>query len=264
MKNLSVSLIQTNLFWEDAEKNLAHFSHLLDQIDQPIDLIVLPETFNTGFTSNPFKCAESMFGETIQFLKKRAQEKDCLIIGSLLVSENHDYYNRLIAVYPDGRMDTYDKRHLFRLSKEFENITQGKEKLVLEWRGWKIQPLVCYDLRFPVWSKNRLINGAYEYDLLVYVANWPASRSLIWKSLLPARAIENQCYSLGVNRIGRDGQNTPHAGDSLIAGPDGKLLAHIVEEKEEMLHATLSKTDLERFRTQFPFAMDWDQFTIQP
>ncbi len=264
MKDLHITLLQTNLYWENAVENRKLFGSLIDSIEGPTDLLLLPETFNTGFSINPARCAETMEGETIMFLQMKAMELNAVIMGSLLIEENSRFFNRLLVFYPDGRRDQYNKRHLFRLSREFENITPGSEKVIVTWKGWKILPLVCYDLRFPVWSKNRLIDHQYEYDVLVYLANWPKSRSGIWKSLLVARAIENQCFVAGVNRIGKDGDGTSHAGDTMVVEPSGNLAASVLEEKEEVLQVALSMEKLQEFRKTYPFAADWDRFTIHP
>ena len=264
MKDLHVTLVQSDIYWEDSSKNLESFERVLGDLKEKTDLIVLPEMFNTGFSMNLQSCAEKMDGETIAFLRETAGKLDSMIMGSILIAEEGSYFNRLIAVSPDGLLHQYDKRHLFRLSEEYKIMSGGKNKTLLTWKGWKLLPLICYDLRFPVWSKNRWINREYEYDLLVYAANWPKSRAGIWKSLLVARAIENQCYVIGVNRIGKDGQGTSHAGDSMVVGPGGEILVSAPEEKPAILTTLLSMEKLQDFRTNYPFAPDWDQFIIHP
>ncbi|MEI6898987.1 MAG: amidohydrolase [Bacteroidota bacterium] len=262
MQDLHVTLIQSDISWENAPANLEKFGKLIDAVPEPADLIILPEMFNTGFSINPEKCAESMDGPTLTFLKEKAKLKSCIVTGSLLVSENGKYYNRLVVCYPDGSLDHYDKRHLFSLSDEDKMITAGQKKIIVQWKGWKIMPQVCYDLRFPVWSKNRLIDEKFEYDFLYYVANWPETRIRFWNPLLVARAIENQAYVAGVNRIGKDGQGRMHTGESIIIGPDGETLGSSVVGKEQLINSVLSHKRLVELRKKYPFAPDWDEFKI--
>lgn len=262
MNDLTITLIQTNLFWEESARNLKHFDHLINGIKGSTDLILLPEMFNTGFSINPQKCAEEINGASIAFLKNKSLEKKAVIMATLLIGEADSFYNRLVTVYPDGRVFHYDKRHLFRLSEEYKIIKGGKESLIVEVNGWKIRPLTCYDLRFPVWSKNLYENGSYAYDLLVYLANWPSIRSNVWKTLLTARAMENQSYVAGVNRVGDDGFGTFHSGDSIVIDAKGHPLAAATESKEEVLTVTLSGSDLALFRESFTLGLDWDKFTI--
>jgi predicted amidohydrolase len=225
-------------------------------------MIVLPEMFNTGFTTNTVKCAETMDGPSIQFLKETAGEKGCMVIGSLLIGEETGFYNRLVCVFPDGSLQTYNKRHLFRLSEEYKVMRSGDRKNIVSIGDWHFLPLVCYDLRFPVWSKNTCQNGKHAYDFLVYPSNWPLSRAHVWKSLLIARAIENQAYVIGVNRIGADGYGTRHAGNSMVVDPRGMILAE-AGDKEEILKAKLSMEELSLFRESFAIGLDWDRFTIE-
>jgi predicted amidohydrolase len=261
-KDLNIVLLQTNIYWEDPGKNLAHFSGLVNEIRDPVDLVVLPEMFSTGFTTNTGKCAETMDGPSIHFLRESAGKLNCTFTGSLLISEGSDFYNRLICMFPDGTFQTYDKRHLFRLSEEYKVMRSGSSKIIVQLGEWHLLPLVCYDLRFPVWSKNNCHHGKYEYDLLVFPSNWPQSRAHVWKSLLIARAIENQAYVIGVNRIGADGFGTRHAGHSLVIDPKGIILAE-AGDQEEVLHTTLSMEELILFRESFKIGLDWDRFTIQ-
>ena len=262
MPDLRITLIQSDIFWEESPKNLELFGRMIDDCRDPSDLIILPEMFNTGFSINPDRCAETMEGPSVSFLREKAEKKNCMMMGSLLISENNSYFNRLIAMFPDGSSVQYDKRHLFRLSDEYKVMSAGKKKIVAAWKNWKILPLVCYDLRFPVWSRNQWRGGEYEYDLLVYASNWPKSRSHIWKSLLVARAIENQCYVIGVNRIGKDGHGTAYSGNSLLIGPEGEILESADTEHPAVISTTLSMTRLMDFRKKYPFAPDWDHFTI--
>ena len=259
---LNIALLQTDIFWEDNLKNLQHLSELVLKIRPSVDLIILPEMFSTGFTTNTAKCAESMNGPSMQFLKKIAAEKKCMVMGSLLIKEGSGFYNRMISMDSDGIFQVYDKRHLFRLSEEYKVMKAGEEKIIVQKDGWQLLPQVCYDLRFPVWSKNTFRNGKYEYDVLVYSSNWPASRAYVWKSLLVARAIENQAYVVGVNRIGADGFGTRHVGNSMVVDPKGIILAEC-EDKEEIIQATISMEDLILFRESFKIGLDWDRFTIE-
>ncbi|MCX6269144.1 MAG: amidohydrolase [Bacteroidetes bacterium] len=262
MQDLRVTLIQTNLFWEETQKNLAHFDRLLGSISEPTDLILLPETFNTGFSINPAACAESMDGPSMLFLRSKASERNAVIMATLLICEGNGCYNRLVCMHPDGNFETYDKRHLFRLSEEYKIFRGGQKKLIVELKGWKILPLVCYDLRFPVWSKNTWNDGKYGYDLMVCLANWPSSRAHVWKTLLQARAIENQAYVAGVNRIGIDGNGTRHAGDSMAVDSKGRVLFLAEEGRDAIETVTFSAGNLILFRDSFTVGMDWDHFTI--
>ncbi len=253
MQDINVTLIQTALHWEDAPANRAHFSELLAGI-QPgsTDLILLPEMFPTGFSMKPKQLAETMDGPSIQWLHVQAAKLGAVITGSLIIKEGDKYYNRLIWMRPDGTYAQYDKRHLFSYAGEDKHYTAGKERLILELKGWRICPLVCYDLRFPVWSRNRK-----QYDLLLYVANWPERRSYPWKQLLIARAIENQCYVAAVNRIGADGNHINHSGDSALIDPLGEVL--FTKAHEPVVQTfTLSQAHLTEVREKFRFLDDAD------
>ena len=263
MKDLTLSLIQSDITWEERDRNLQSFEKWMDSINESPDIILLPEMFNTGFSINPDACAETMSGETMNFLKSQSGKRNCMIIGSLMISENGDYFNRIICMRPDGQFDYSDKRHLFRLSEEYKMIRPGGKKIIVNWNGWKILPLICYDLRFPVWSRNYLTGGKdYNYDLLLYIANWPQSRAHIWRSLLVARAIENLVFAAGVNRIGTDGFGTAHCGGSMVIDPKGFIMAEAGKNKETVLTVKLFASDLLRVREKYPFGMDWDLFCI--
>jgi predicted amidohydrolase len=262
VQELRVAFFQTNLVWEDKKQNLAHFERQFSHLKEPVDLVLLPEMFNTGFSINPEKYAENMEGESIAYLKDKAKSLQAVLIASLLVKAGKDFFNRLLTVHPDGRVEPYDKRHLFRLSEEFKIISGGSRRLIVNVKGWKILPLICYDLRFPVWSKNTFTSGNYEYDVLVFVANWPESRTKVWKTLLAARAMDNQAYTIGVNRIGDDGFGTYHSGDSMALDPKGNIIASAPEGKESVNFVTLSRQDLELYRESFTVGLDWDRFTI--
>ena len=270
---MNVTLIQTHLYWEDRKKNLAHFDALLKEIKQDTDLIILPEMFTTGFSMNPEKIAETANGESLTWLKEKAKEKNAVITGSVAVEENGKYYNRLFWVEPSGEVMVYNKRHLFRVAKEDDYYLAGTEKIIASIKDWNICPLVCYDLRFPVWSRNRFVQeavsgkqgaaGRWEYDVLIYVANWPEIRSYPWKQLLIARAIENQCYVIGLNRIGKDGNGFAHSGDSVIINPRGEIISKTEANKESVETLSLDKNYLEEFRKIFPVGLDADHFDLK-
>jgi omega-amidase len=254
---MTITLLQTNLFWEDQTANLAHFNQLIANIDTATDLIILPEMFTTGFSMRPESLAEPTEGLAWQYMRQWAQTKDAAICGSIIAHENGRYYNRLIWMQPDGQYFTYDKRHLFGLANENQHYSAGEHKLIVTWRGWRICPLICYDIRFPVWSRN-----VEDYDMLIYVANFPTRRIKAWNSLLVARAIENQCFAVGVNRIGVDGNDIPHSGDSSIIDYEGNLLFYQSEGKEICYTMSLDKSDLLNFRQNLPFLKDKDSFII--
>lgn len=259
MSNLRITIVQSHLHWEDATANRAMFAEKLNQISDT-HIILLPETFTTGFSMHPHKLAEHTNGKTTGWMKQIAAEKKAVIAGSALVEDAGKYYNRLLWVQPGGKVLKYDKRHLFSLTGEEKVMTPGAERLIVQHNEWKICPLICYDLRFPTWSRNRLMqNGEALYDVLVYVANWPERRSYAWKQLLVARAIENQCYVVGVNRVGNDGNDIYHSGDSLVIDPLGQVLFHAADK--EVVHTlSLDLNLLKSVRTQFSFLKDADDF----
>lgn len=265
MENLRITIIQSPLHWENAAANLAMFSQKLDVVKNETDLIVLPEMFTTGFAVERAHVAEEHGGKGLQWMQQKAKEKGCVITGSIAVKEDGKLYNRLYWVEPNGDYKHYNKRHLFRMAKENNFFTGGDQKIICELKGWKICPLVCYDLRFPVWSRNRFDKKqeSWEYDALIYVANWPEVRNFPWKSLLVARAIENQCYTIGVNRIGSDGNDFPHSGDSLVLNPRGEQLSSLKANEEGCETVTLDRAYLENFRKQFPVGMDADDFELK-
>lgn len=255
---MKIALLQANLFWEDKAANLTYFDAEIQKITEKVDIIVLPEMFTTGFTMNAAAFAENISendgknSETLTFLRKWATQFDALLIASCIVTENNHFYNRLLAVKPDNTFEKYDKRHLFGMGAEDKTYTAGSEKLVLDWRGWRIMPLVCYDLRFPVWSWNTT-----DYDILIYIANWPERRAQHWKTLLRARAIENQAYTIGVNRIGFDAAGLWHSGDSAVIDPVGDTIFEIQNGAATHI-ANLEKTHLQEVRTRLPFLKDRD------
>jgi omega-amidase len=252
MQDLSLSLIQTRLFWEDKQANLTMLEKKIDQIKQT-DLIILPEMFNSGFTMHAQDLAEDMEGPSVFWLQKISAEKNADLIGSLIISENGNYYNRLIWVKPEGKIYSYDKRHLFRIEGEDKVYTKGKSKLTVELKGWKIRPFICYDIRFPVWTRNI----GNEYHAAVFIANWPEKRSFHWKTLLTARAIENQAYVIGVNRVGKDGNGISYSGDSTVIDAAGNILFKQTQ-LECVQIVNISHSALKEYRLSFPVWMDAD------
>jgi omega-amidase len=258
MQPLTITLIQTNLHWEDKTANLQMLAEKINSITVPTEIVVLPEMFSTGFSMQPEKLAETMDGETITWMKKIASTKNIILTGSVIIKEENKYYNRLIWMLPNGQYGQYDKRHLFAFANEHEHYTAGNKRLIAQVKGWKINLQVCYDLRFPVWARQQ---SPEEFDIILYVANWPERRSHPWKTLLTARAIENQCYAIGVNRVGNDGNNIYHSGNSMVVDPLGNELYHKAND-EDIFTITLQKDTLQETRNKFPFLKDADSFTI--
>ncbi|GAC1441284.1 MAG: amidohydrolase [Sediminibacterium sp.] len=260
MSSLSFSLIQTQLYWEDKAANLAMLHEKIMGIQAGTEIVVLPEMFSTGFSMQPEKSAETMDGETVNWMKHTAAAKKVILTGSLIIEEQGCFYNRLLWVLPDGTLGHYDKRHLFAFAGEADHYTAGGRRLIAQVKGWKVNLQVCYDLRFPVWARQQ--PGAVpEYDVLLCVANWPERRSHAWKTLLAARAIENQCYVIGLNRVGNDGNHIYHSGDSMVLDGLGTVLYHKTHD-EDIHTITLEKEPLEEIRTRFPFWRDADHFNI--
>jgi omega-amidase len=257
---LRITTVQADLVWQNKAANLQKFDNLLrGSLRGQTDVIVLPEMFTTGFSMSPKTLAEPMTGETVAFLREKSRELDAAITGSFICEENGNYYNRLVWMQPDGQLWTYNKRHLFSLANEQDYYTAGNEILQIEWRGWTIRPMICYDLRFPVWSRN---NPPNFYDIAIYVANWPERRRHPWQSLLTARAIENQAFVVGVNRVGADGNGVSHSGDSTIVDFSGERLFQR-SYTEGVETTALLKSDLENFRKKFTFLADQDVFVIK-
>lgn len=256
-EKLKAALLQADLHWEERDLNIQKFEEQMNGVSMEVDLIVLPEMFTTGFSMNAANLAEPAQGKTFEWMQKIAAEKDAAVTGSLITSEKGHYYNRLYFVYPDGSFKKYDKKHTFTLAEEDKTYTSGKERLVLNYKGWKICPLVCYDLRFPVWARN-----TEDYDVLIYVANWPAPRIHAWDTLLMARAIENMSYCLGVNRVGRDGKDHEYVGHSAAYDSLGKKISKDIEN-EGVIEITLEKDHLSKMRSQLRFLQDRDKFTLQ-
>ena len=254
---MKVALIQSSLFWENPKDNRNYFEEKINAISEKVDLIVLPEMFTTGFSMNPKNIAETMQGETISWLKYLAKAKNSAITGSLIVKENNNFYNRLVFVFPSGEIQFYDKRHLFTLAGEDKVYTSGKEKLIVDYLGWKICPLVCYDLRFPIFARN-----VEDYDVLIYVANWPKPRINAWDILLKARAVENMCYTIGVNRIGFDNNNFEHIGHSQATDFLGNYIVE-PQETEGVFVVELNKEKLLETRKKLGFLDDRDTFELK-
>jgi predicted amidohydrolase len=263
MSQLTISLIQTTLHWEDKAANLSMLEEKIRSI-QGSQVVVLPEMFSTGFSMKPEVLAETMEGPTVQWMKGLAREHRIILTGSVIIEEEGRYYNRLIWMLPNGQYGYYDKRHLFAYAGEDQHYTGGNQRLIASVNGWKVNLMVCYDLRFPVWARNRFEvkeKVEAEYDLLLYVANWPQRRSTAWKTLLQARAIENQSYVIGLNRVGEDGNGIYHSGDSMVIDPLGEIL-YLKQDAEDVFTITLNKSQLDEVREKFPFWRDADRFTI--
>ncbi len=255
---LKIALIQSDLIWENLKQNFENFSEKIDRISEDVDLIILPEMFTTGFTMNAKDVAETMDGETVKWMKSKALSINAAIVGSFVVLEANNYYNRLLFVEPSGTIRYYDKRHTFTLVGEDKIYTAGAKKLIVDYKGWKICPLICYDLRFPVWARN-----TENYDVLLYVANWPKPRIPAWDALLKARAIENMSYCIGVNRVGVDGINSEYSGHSAAYDVLGNLITSIEPEKEQTQIAILERRHIEAYRNKLKFLDDRDLFTLK-
>jgi omega-amidase len=268
---MNITLLQQNLFWHDPVANRAQLEEQIFSLPEPTDLIVLPEMFTTGFTMAARAVAEPMGLTTLRWMRQMAAQTNAVVTGSYVVRDGADtFFNRLVWMQPDGVFDTYDKRHLFRMADEHKTYTAGNQRLVKEWRGWRICPLICYDLRFPVWSRNVFGTTSTEratnfpltsYDLLLYVANWPQARQHVWNTLLQARAIENLSYVVGVNRVGTDGNGLVYAGESAVIDFAGSLIFG-AGNTETVHQQTLSLADLQAFRARFPADLDADAFMI--
>ena len=265
MSSLTITVIQTDLIWQNKKANLDLLEQKINSINGHKELVVLPEMFSTGFSMQPALFAETMEGETVAWMKRIAVEKKIILTGSIIINEGEKFYNRLIWMLPNGQYGQYDKRHLFAYAGEDEHYSAGSKRLIASVKGWKINLQICYDLRFPVWARQTPATqddtGDGMYDLLLFVANWPHKRSHAWKTLLEARAIENQCFVVGVNRVGTDGNNQYYSGDSLVINPMGETLYHKAEV-EDIYTITLQKKDVIDVRKQFPFWKDADEFRI--
>lgn len=252
---MKIAYYQQDIVWEDTKANLDKITGAFSRLEKDVELFIFPEMFHAGFTMDPGKVAERMDGDVVNFLKNSAAKYNTAIIGSAVISENGNYYNRLLAVKPDGTIDKYDKRHLFSVGGEDRNYVPGKKRNVTTAGDAEILPLICYDLRFPVWSRWK-----NDYDVLIYIANWPASRRKVWKTLLKARAIENQCYVIGVNRVGKDA-SVSYSGDSMVVDAKGKVISK-AKDMEGIFYADIDLTSLREFRDKFPVWKDADNFNI--
>lgn len=275
MSSLTITIIQTNLYWEDKKANLEMLQQKIESIHEKTEVVILPEMFSTGFSMKPEILAEKMDGETVSWMKKISSEKKIILTGSIIIEDSpvnpqcdKKYFNRLVWMLPNGEYGIYDKRHLFAYGDEHTHFSAGGKRLIASVKGWRINLQVCYDLRFPVWARQtaplQKESGPVpeaEYDLLIYVANWPDKRSHAWKTLLQARAIENQCYVIGVNRIGEDGNGIEYSGDSMIVDPVGKIIYQKTNDATIFTY-TLEKEKLNEVRESFPFMKDSDSFII--
>lgn len=256
-ETLRIAVFQFDLVWESPADNRAKIDEWLQKASRKMDVVFLPETFSTGFSMN-VELAESMDGETITWMRERCAEHQLAMCGSLIIKEDGQFFNRLVFVEPSGEVHFYNKRHLFTMADEESHFQQGKERLIVTYKGWRICPLICYDLRFPVWARNR-----NEYDILVYSANWPESRTEVWNTLLKARAIENQTYVVGANRVGVDGNKILYSGNSQLIDPKGTQLSAIADHHKGIVYAGFSHDELMEFRKKFPVLDDADSFIIE-
>jgi omega-amidase len=269
MSSLTLTLIQAQLHWEDKQANLSMFERKINTIPEKTEIVILPEMFSTGFSMKPERFAETMDGTTVEWMRRISAQKRIILTGSLIIKDGDNFYNRLIWMLPNGEYGCYDKRHLFAYGEEDKHYSSGNKRLITSVKGWKINLQVCYDLRFPVWARQQapLPNSQQgdeaklEYDLLIYVANWPERRIHAWKTLLQARAIENQCFVIGVNRTGNDGNKIYHSGDSMVVNAAGEILYHKAND-EDVFTITLEKNSLGEIRNRFPFWKDADTFMI--
>ncbi|WP_271405668.1 amidohydrolase [Tenacibaculum soleae] len=255
---LITALIQADLMWENPPENRKKFEEKINTLSSNIDIVILPEMFTTGFTMNATNLAETINGPTVIWMQKLAVQKKCAFVGSIIITENNQYFNRLLFVHPSGKIDFYDKKHLFTLAGEHKVFSAGNKKTIINYKGWKICPSICYDLRFPVWARN-----TENYDLLLYVASWPVNRIEAWDTLLKARAIENMSYTIGVNRVGQDANNYEYNGNSVGYDPLGKCLAKNDKGEETCLIIELNKEVQNKIRDKFKFLDDKDIFNIQ-
>lgn len=259
---MKAALVQTDLYWENPTANRAMLEEKIWQIGESVDIIVLPEMFSTGFSMNPAGLAEPANGQTLRWMKQISSQTGAAVCGSCITSEGGDYFNRLYWVEPEGTIRSYNKRHLFRMGGEDLRYRAGSGRLIVEWKGWRIMPLICYDLRFPVWSRNVVQpDGQSLYDLLIYVANWPFARTEVWDVLLRARAIENLSWVIGVNRTGTDGAGIAYAGGSAVINFKGQI-EHSAGDEPKTLTSHLSLPELQEFRKKFPAHLDADAFRL--
>ncbi|MFK5878316.1 MAG: amidohydrolase [Flavobacteriaceae bacterium] len=256
MKNLlKIVSFQVDIVWENPQVNIEKYTAMINSISKDVDVIILPEMFATGFSMNPSSCAETMNGESVIWMQEIATQKQIAIMGTLAIKENNTFYNRLVFVHPNGKAETNNKRHLFSYGGEGKVYSAGKERLVIDYKGWKICPMICYDLRFPVWTRN-----TNDYDVLIFMANWPKPRINAWDVLLKARSMENMCYTIGVNRIGSDGNQLEYVGHTQTIDMLGNVISNSIDEKEMTIESTLNKEELIATRNKFQFLNDRDSF----
>ena len=263
MDNLIITIIQSDLRWEDPQGNREHLDLLMAEVRPDVELVLLPETFNTGFPVDPLRFAETPDGPTMQWMSAKAKDLNAVVCGTLLLNLDGHYHNSLVWMRPDGSYELYHKRHTFAIGGEKEPIERGTEPLIVELNGWRVKPMICYDIRFPLWSRNRYRKGQYEYDLGIYLANFPASRMNVWDTLLQARAIENQAFFIGVNRIGDDPEGIHYSGDSQIINPKGEVICMAKSDVEAVAPCVLDYDTLHKFREKFPVGNDWDPLPIE-
>jgi len=257
-ETLRIAVFQLDLAWENPETNRVKIDEWLQKANRKMDVVFLPEMFTTGFSMNVAELAEPMDGETIHWMKAQCAEHQLAMCGSLIIKENNQFFNRLVFVEPSGEIQYYNKRHLFTMASEESHFQPGIERIIVTYKGWRICPLICYDLRFPVWARNR-----NEYDILVYSANWPESRTEVWNTLLKARAIENQTYVVGANRVGVDGSKILYSGNSQLIDPKGNILSSINDHHKGIVFAGFSHSELLEFRKNFPVLDDADSFSFK-
>jgi omega-amidase len=258
MNDLHVTLVQPDIIWKGIQENLSRYSEMLAGLNNSTDLILFPEMFQTGFCTEPEGVAETMNGDTIRWMKRTAELLNCAVAGSLIIRENRRFFNRLVYIDQFENLTWYDKRHLFRMTGEETKFTEGRQRLVVPLKGWQINFQICYDLRFPVWARN-----CNDYDILINTASWPANRNEVWETLLKARAIENQSYVIGVNRVGRDDNNLSYIGNSLVIDPKGMVIKEMPQSREGLISTSLSWNELAEYREKFPVWKDWDNFKIE-
>ena len=261
MQDLRISLVQPNPEWHEVNKNLAYLSDMMAKLENETDVIVLPEMFTTGFTNESSEMAEKMNGTTHQWMQSQAERLNSVVCGSIIIEDRGNFYNRFLWVEPNGKTIHYDKRHLFRMAHENNYYSAGADQIIIDYKGWKIRPLVCYDLRFPVWARNKVKDHQFDYDILLYVANWPMARIQVWDTLLKARGIENYAYSIGVNRVGEDQNGIVYDGHSAVYGPRGEEFKFL-NDLEQIHTVTLKKALLDDFREQIPIYLDADNFDL--
>ena len=254
---INIAIVQTDISWEDHSKNIILYNSKLSKLDKSTDLVILPEMFSSGFSMNIDRIKQTMDGEVVTWMRNTAIQKNIAILGSVAIEEDNKVYNRAIFTMPDGSLEYYDKRHLFTLADEHKYFEKGNKRVIINYKGWKIMPLICYDLRFPVWSRNN-----NEYDILIYIANWPNKRRTAWNNLLKARAIENMSYTIGVNRIGNDNNDIYYTGDSTVINPEGVDIVSPIEKNECLREVSLSKNNLSDIRDKYSFLSDRDNFDI--